>query len=142
MMIKDLMTADVEIVSPEAALREAARKMDEFNVGVLPVCDGERLVGVISDRDIVIRSVSAGQDPNEYLVRDAMTSPVIYCFEDQRVEEVARKMRDQDVRRMPVLNHAKRMVGIISIDDLAAGGYSREGAEILQHTSHNKPKAA
>ncbi|MCM2278516.1 MAG: CBS domain-containing protein [Oligoflexia bacterium] len=124
MNVREIMSSGVEVIGPDATLKEAARKMDEANVGILPVCGQDRLVGIISDRDIVIRSVSAGQDPNEVKVQDAMTSPVIYCFEDQSVSDIARKMRDQDIRRLPVLNRAKRMVGIISMDDILQSGGS------------------
>jgi CBS domain-containing protein len=119
METREVMTATVECVPPTATLQEAATKMRELDVGALPVCEYDRLVGMITDRDITMRSVSEGQDPHLETVRDVMTPQVIYCFADQDVEEVAALMRDRQVRRLPVLNREKRLVGIVSLGDLA-----------------------
>lgn len=119
METRDVMTADVERIPPTATLQEAAMRMQELNVGALPVCDKDRLVGMVTDRDIALRSVARGQDPRQDTVRDVMTPQIIYCFDDQNVEEVAAQMRDHQVRRLPVLNREKRLVGIVSLGDLA-----------------------
>jgi CBS domain-containing protein len=119
METRDVMTADVECIPPTATLQEAAMRMQELNVGALPVCDKDRLVGIVTDRDIALRSVARGQDPRQDTVRDVMTPQIIYCFDDQNVEEVAAQMRDHQVRRLPVLNREKRLVGIVSLGDLA-----------------------
>jgi CBS domain-containing protein len=119
MKLKDIITERVKVIAPDASLRDAARLMRDLDVGMIPVCDGERLVGTITDRDIAVRAVAAGRDPNQTLVRDAKTDDVIYCFEDQEVEEAARLMNERQVRRLPVLSREKRLVGIVSLGDLA-----------------------
>lgn len=119
MKLKEIMTANVDVIAPEATLREAARRMKDLDVGMIPVCDGERLIGMISDRDIAIRAVADGCNPDQTNVRGTMTPEVIYCFEDQDIAEAARLMNDRQVRRLPVLNRNKRLVGIVSLGDLA-----------------------
>ena len=119
MQVKDIMTKPVEVLDPEATLREAALRMKELDVGLIPACDGDRLVGMLSDRDIAIRAVAEGRDPDETRVRDAMTPEIAYIFADQDVEEAARVMHERQVRRLPVLNRDKRLVGIVSLGDVA-----------------------
>jgi CBS domain-containing protein len=99
--------------------REAARLMDELNVGVLPVCDGERLLGIITDRDITVRATAAGRNPETVRVREIMTEDVRWCFEDEAVEDVAQMMGDVQIRRIPVVDRNKRLVGIVALGDLA-----------------------
>lgn len=119
MKISDIMTRDVCIAAAEETVREAAKKMAEIDAGMLPVSENDRLVGMVTDRDIVIRGVAAGKGP-DVKIRDVMTQDVKYCYEDQDTEEVASNMADQQVRRLPVLDHNKRLVGIVSLADLAA----------------------
>jgi CBS domain-containing protein len=119
MQVKMMMTRGVECIDPDACLQEAAQRMRDLDVGALPVCENDRLTGVITDRDITVRSVAAGRDPWNDRVRDAMTPGLVYCFEDQDVAEVARLMAGKQVRRLPVLNRDKRLVGIVSLGDLA-----------------------
>lgn len=119
MQLKDVMTREVEVISPEDSIEEAARKMDRFNVGPLPVCDGQRLVGMVTDRDITVRATAAGKDPRSARVREAMTRDVLYCFDDQDVGEAAELMKTQQIRRLPVLDRSQRLVGIVSVGDLA-----------------------
>jgi CBS domain-containing protein len=121
MQLRDVMTRDVDVVGPEAPIREAAMKMRALDVGPIPVCDGERLVGMLTDRDITVRAVAEGRDPNATPVRDVMTPEVAFCFEDQDVEQAASLMEQRQVRRIPVLNADKRLVGIVSLGDLALG---------------------
>ncbi len=118
MKISKCMTREVQVVTPDQTLRDAARMMAEIDAGVLPVRDGDRLVGMITDRDIAIRAVAEGKSPDTP-VRDAMSREVLYCFDDQELEDVARNMADIKVRRLPVLNRDKRLVGIISLGDLS-----------------------
>src|SRR5438128_1148993 len=99
MKVSDVMTCEVECIPPNASLKEAAAKMKELDVGSLPVCDNDRLVGMITDRDITVRSVSDGHDPQRDRVRDTMTPEVIWCFDDADVSEAANKMRDKQIRR-------------------------------------------
>ncbi|MBI1916179.1 MAG: CBS domain-containing protein [Planctomycetes bacterium] len=120
MKVSDVMTLSVEVVRPDTTIREAADKMKGQDIGVLPVCEDDRVVGIVTDRDIVLRSVSGGHDPRTDLVRHAMTSGVFYCFEDQHPAEAARLMREKEVRRLPVLSRDMRLVGIVSLGDLVA----------------------
>jgi CBS domain-containing protein len=119
MRVYEVMTKNAECTRPDATLVEAAGRMKTLDVGALPVCDADRLVGVLTDRDITLRSVSAGHDPRTERVRDVMTPGVVYCFDDQDVREAAGLMRERQVRRLPVLNRDKRLVGIVSLGDLA-----------------------
>jgi CBS domain-containing protein len=136
MLAQELMTRNVEYTSPEAVLQVAALKMKELDVGVLPVCDEGRLVGMITDRDITLRSVSDGRDPRTDRVRDAMTADVIFCFANQDVSVVAELMRDKQVRRLPVLDEDNRLVGILSLGDLAQqGGNEQLSGRVLEGIS-------
>ena len=119
MKIAECMTADVEIVTPDQPIQEAAQFMLRADAGAMPVGDGDRLVGMVTDRDIAVRGVAAGRGPDTP-VRDVMTEEVIYCFDDDEVEEVALKMSDAQVRRFPVLSRQdNRLVGIVSLADLS-----------------------
>ena len=122
MKIAEIMTRNVRVVSPDRTIQEAARLMDEMNVGVLPVCDGRRLRGMVTDRDIVIRGLANGGDARSMHARDVMSPKILYCTEDQSVEEVLRNMGEQQVRRFPVVNREKRLVGIVSLGDISRNG--------------------
>ena len=102
--LKDIMTRNPEVIAPEAPLQEAARRMKNLDVGPLPVCDGERLVGMLTDRDITIRGVAKGCDPCTTPVREVMTPEVEYCYEDQEVDAAARLMQERQIRRLPIVN--------------------------------------
>jgi CBS domain-containing protein len=119
MKLRDVMTREVEVVHPEASVTEAAEKMRSLDVGPLPVCDGDRLVGMITDRDVTVRATAQGRDPGTVRVREVMTPDVFYCFEDEDVKNAAQIMRDRQVRRLVVLDRDKRLVGIVSLGDLA-----------------------
>lgn len=119
MRISEVMTRGVECARPSATLQEVARRMKVLNVGVMPVCDNDRLVGMVTDRDITVRGTAEGCDPRETYVDDIMTPGIVYCFDDQLVSEATRMMEEKQIRRLPVLNRAKRLVGIVSLGDLA-----------------------
>src|ERR671924_2195453 len=120
MKLSEIMTRDVVMIQPDDSLQSAAKKMRDRNIGFLPVCDGETLIGVLSDRDITIRALADGMDVNIMLGRDLMTTPAIYCYEDQDVSEAARIMEENPIRRLVVLSRAdKRLVGVVSLGDLA-----------------------
>jgi CBS domain-containing protein len=119
MKIKDVMTRNVAVVHPSTTIEEAADLMKTHDVGLLPVCEGDRLVGMLTDRDITVRAVAVGQSPATTLVSDAMTPEVYFVFDDQDVEDAARVMKQQQVRRVVVLDSEKRLVGIASLGDLA-----------------------
>jgi len=147
MQVKDAMTTDVELASPTQTIRQAALLMGECDCGALPVADKDRLVGMITDRDIAIRAVAAGKGPRT-LVREIMSQEVLYCFDDQELDEVASNLADIKVRRLPVMNREKRLVGILSLGDMAcrANGadpaatalksISEPGGEHSQTTAH------
>jgi CBS domain-containing protein len=118
MQVNEAMTNDVKIASPNQSIRDAARLMAEIDAGVLPVGEDDRLVGMITDRDIAIRAVAANKGP-QTPIRKVMSKEVLYCFEDDDVDDVVQNMADIKVRRLPVLNHEKRLVGILSLGDIA-----------------------
>ena len=118
MKIRDVMTCDAKLTSPDDTLRHAAQMMKECDCGVLPVADGDRLVGMITDRDIAVRCIAEGKGPNT-TVREGMTQEVLYCFDDEDLQHVCQNMADIQVRRLPVLSRDKRLVGIVSLGDLA-----------------------
>jgi CBS domain-containing protein len=110
--------------------------MDALKVGPLPVCDGDRLGGMLTDRDITVRATAAGLDPKTTRVRDVMTDEVLYCFEDQNTDEAARIMAEQQIRRLVILNRDKRLVGIVSLGDVAVQtGDDRLSGEVLERVS-------
>jgi CBS domain-containing protein len=120
MQLKDVMTTKVQLADPAIKLKEAASMMRDGDFGLLPVGANDRLVGTITDRDIAVRAVAEGKDPNTTTVGDVMSEGIRYCFEDQPVEEAARMMAQAQVRRLPVLNRDKRLVGIVALADIAA----------------------
>jgi CBS domain-containing protein len=137
MQLKDIMTPKPECIRPDATLQEAAQKMRVLDVGPLPVCgENDRLAGMITDRDIVVRAVAEGKDPKSTTVREAMTEEIIYGFEDQDVDDAARVMEQKQIRRLVVLNRDKRLVGIVSLGDLAVETGPRPTAgEVLREVS-------
>ncbi len=136
MQLREVMTRNPEVVPPTATLEEAARKMDQLDVGPLPVCEGDRLIGLVTDRDITVRATSAGKDPRSTPIAEAMSKDLVYCFEDQDVRDAARIMEDQQIRRVPVLNREHRLVGIVSLGDLATTGRDdRMTGEVLERVS-------
>jgi CBS domain-containing protein len=117
MKVSKYMTRNVQLVTPTQSIRDAAKIMAELDAGALPVQQDDRLVGMITDRDIAVRAIAEGKSPDTP-VRDVMSEEVLYCFDDQEVKEIARNMGDVKVRRLPVVNRDKRLVGIISLSDL------------------------
>src|SRR3954449_6179846 len=136
MLLKEIMTPNVEVVSPGETLEQAARKMADLDVGPMPVCEGNRVVGTLTDRDITVRATAAGCDPKTTLVGDAMSQDIISCYEDQDVQEAARLMKEKQIRRLLILNRANELVGIVSLGDLAteAGDQGQPG-EVLKKVS-------
>jgi CBS domain-containing protein len=118
-IVNEIMSTEVQVIEPEATLRRAAQMMQQLDVGALPVCRGNKLLGMVTDRDITIRGVAAGLAPESARVSDVMTADLQFCTEDQDTEEVMRTMGEAQVRRLPVVNMEKELVGIVSIGDLA-----------------------
>jgi CBS domain-containing protein len=138
--VADVMTRDARLTAPDETVQEAAAAMAQADLGVLPVGEDDRIVGMLTDRDVAVRVAAAGEDPAKAKVREAMTPGVEYCFEDEAVEDIAGRMAALKVRRLPVLNRAKRLVGVVALGDLATdrqagaalagralGGVAREG---------------
>ena len=119
MNISEVMTRDVQVASPDDVLQKAAQLMEQNDFGMLPIGENNRLVGMLSDRDITIRAVARGVSPDSGKVRDIMSAEVKYVYDDDTVEDAARSMSDLQVRRLPVLDRDKRLVGIVSLGDLA-----------------------
>jgi CBS domain-containing protein len=118
--IQDIMTRDVQTISPQETVQRAAQLMDELNVGAIPVTDGDKLVGMITDRDITVRSVAAGQAPGSTKVEDVMSTDVRTCTSSQSVDEVLGQMGDVQIRRIPVLDEqSQQVIGIVSLGDVA-----------------------
>jgi CBS domain-containing protein len=119
MQISEIMSRDVVIVSPSDSFQMVAQKMAEIDSGIMPVGEKDRLVGIVTDRDIVLRAVAKGKTPGKSTARDVMSPDIKYCYEDETLEDAARNMSTLQVKRLPVLNREKRLVGIVSLGDLA-----------------------
>ncbi len=131
MKVREAMTRDVRLVRPDQTIREAAHLMAELDIGCLPVEENDKMVGMITDRDIAVRAISEGRGP-QTLIRDVMSTDVKYCYDDQSVDEITRNMANIRVRRLPVVNRSKRLVGILSLGDLAIDeGVQDEAGEAL-----------
>jgi len=130
MKVSECMTCDVRVANPGETVQAAARMMAQIDAGILPVCENDRLIGMITDRDIAIRAVGHGWAPDTN-VRDVMSDEVRYCYDDDDVGDILYNMEELQLRRMPVLNHDKRLVGIISISDFATHGITTRTGETL-----------
>jgi CBS domain-containing protein len=136
MKLLEIMTKDVEIIHPEDNLQTAAKKMRDRDIGFLPVCEGDNVVGVLSDRDIILRSMTKGMDPKKTTVQALVSSPPIYCFEDQDVNEAVRLMHDNQIRRLIILNRDNRkLTGVVSLGDLAMNIDGEVTGEVLHGVS-------
>jgi CBS domain-containing protein len=136
MKIAEIMTPDPEIIRPDTVLKQAAETMKNLDVGLLPVCDGQRLVGMLSDRDITIRATAAGLDPAKTRADQVMTKDVFYCFEDKAVEEAVRVMEEKQIRRLPIVNRDKKLVGVVSLGDIAVrAGDPKLAGKAAKHVS-------
>ena len=133
--LKDLMSRDVKVISPDMTIRDAAKKMRDGDFGMMPVGEDDRLIGTISDRDIAIRAVAEGKDAATS-VRDVMSEGVAWAYEDDSVEEAAKIMSERQVRRLPVVDRNKRLVGIVALGDFAVESSEiRPAAQALSEIS-------
>ena len=124
MKVSECMTREVTTIAPDRTIRDAARLMSDRDIGAIPVGDNDRLVGMITDRDIAVRAIGRGKGPDT-LIREVMTDEVLYCFEDEELNHVARNMGDIQVRRLPVMDRQKRLVGIVALGYIANGATSK-----------------
>ena len=131
MKIREAMTSDVRTVGLDSTIREAARLMAETDVGALPVAAGDRLAGMVTDRDIAVRAIAIGKGP-ETTVGEVMTNEVLYCFDDDDIADVCENMADMQIRRLPVVNADKRLVGIVSLADIADASRAQVAGEVLE----------
>jgi CBS domain-containing protein len=130
MKISECMTREVRIVDPGETVQDAAQTMADIDAGFLPVGEDDRLIGIITDRDITIRAVAAGREPDAR-VRDVMSAEVRYCYADDDVEDILNTMAELQIRRLPVVDRDKRLVGVVSISDLAGNGEAAQVGEVL-----------
>jgi CBS domain-containing protein len=135
MKIREIMTPDAQCVRPDETLVDAASLMRQLDVGVLPVCDGDEVVGIITDRDIAIRAVADSRHPATTMVREIMTPGTITVFDDQEVDEVVHILEQHQIRRAPVLSRDDRLVGIVSLGDIAVDASAAVSGEALKRVS-------
>ena len=137
MNIREVMSRDVKIASPEDTLQHAAQLMKDIDAGALPVGENDRLVGMLTDRDIAIRAVAKGKAPDKCQVREVMSPDIKYVYDDDSLEDAARKMGELQLRRLPVLNREKRLVGIVSLGDVALKKKSSAGDALKDVSRHS-----
>lgn len=134
MKVSDVMSRDVRVIGPDDTVQQAAVEMGRIDAGILPIAENDRLVGMLTDRDIAIRVVGQGRGPDTK-VREVMTREVLYCYDDEAVSHVSQNMAEQQVRRLPVVDRAKRLVGIVSLGDIAARQDPEKTGEALRGVS-------
>jgi CBS domain-containing protein len=132
MKTQEIMTRKVQVAEPTLPIAKAAQKMRDLNIGFLPICENDKLIGTLTDRDITIQSVAQGRDPRLASVREIMSQQVFYCYEDDDIEHAAEHMKEREVRRLVILNREKRLVGVLSLGDIArASGEQQLAGETL-----------
>jgi CBS domain-containing protein len=135
MIVRDVMTVAVKMARPDTALVDIAKLMRDEDIGAVPVVENEKLIGMVTDRDIVVRAVAEGREPERTTARTVMSLRMMYCFADQNVEEVLQNMGDLQVRRLAVVDRDKRLVGVVSIGDLSHGARPDQAGESLSQIS-------
>lgn len=142
MLVKDVMTAKVEWIQPTMTIKEVARLMKDKNIGCVPVGENDRVIGMITDRDLVVRGVAEGADPESATARQVMSKGVTWCFDDQSLDEAAQLMDERQIHHLPVMNREKRMVGILCLADLALKGPPEVVRDVFRLTSRDASKHA
>lgn len=144
MKIREIMSPDVRIASPQDTLQRAAQLMEEMDCGILPVGEGDRLVGMVSDRDITLRAVARGKAPDKCTVGEVMSRDIKYIYDDETLEDATRNMGDLQIRRLPVLDRKKRLVGIVSLGDIALKQTANAGKALknVSEPAGHSPTAA
>jgi len=138
MRVKEIMSRDIKLIHPSAHLADAAKLMREKDIGMIPVGEDDRLEGVITDRDIIIRALANGKSLEELTIKEVMTPKCHTCFEDDTIEEASRHMSKDQIRRLAVLDKSNHVVGIISLGDISAKGSDKEAARALHSISETK----
>jgi len=133
-LVREIMTGDVQLLSPQDSIQDAAQRMRDGDFGSLPVAQGDRLVGYVTDRDIVVRAL-ADCRASDARVEDVMTDRILYCFDDENVNDAAANMAENQVRRLPVLNREKRLVGIVALGDIAVKASDKPAEDALEGVS-------
>jgi CBS domain-containing protein len=131
------MHAGVTCVGPDTPLAELARMMRDEDIGAIPICDNDRLVGMVTDRDITCRGLADGRDVNGLCARDVMSKPIIYCMAEEEVEDAVRLMEERQIRRLPVINDQKRMVGMLALGDIASCTNMSLSGEVLSRVAEH-----
>ena len=131
MKVREAMHRGAQWVSPETTVPELARLMREHDIGAIPIGDDDRLIGMVTDRDIVCRALADGRDPRTVTARQIMTPGIVFCRDDEELDDAARIMEQKQIRRLPVIDGNKRMVGVLSLGDLAESGSRDLGGEVL-----------
>ena len=142
MFARDVMTPEAEWIAPDLSLAEVGRIMRDKCIGCLPVGENDRLIGIITDRDLACRAVADGLDPTTTQARQVMTQGITWCFEDQSLDDIAQMMEQKQIHHLPVLNSQKRMVGIVSLSDLALRGTSGAADEVARLASRDTQRHA
>lgn len=144
--IKDVMSANFKFMAPESPISQVAQQMRDMDCGFMPLAENDKMIGMITDRDITVRAIAEGKDPANTPARDVMTAKTYYCYDDQDIEEVCNNMGEIQVRRLPVVNREKRLVGIVSMGDLAQSAsrpnVGQTQQQITAGVAQNKQKAA
>ena len=135
MKLKDIMTTDVLVVSPESNVVEAARLMERHGFGSVPVCDGGKILGIVTDRDLCLRVVGGGLNPNNCKVSEVMNGPIVWCYDDTEVDEATRLMETRQIRRLVVVDRDKKLVGVVALGDVATRANERIAGEALEKIS-------
>ena len=136
MLLREMMTANIEEIAADATLMQAAEKMKRLNIGAIPVRENDRLVGMITDRDIAVRAVAEGRDPKEVPVSEAMSRDICFCYEDETVESAAKVMEEKQIRRLAVFDRSERAIGMVSLGDLAVRNHDNQlSGQVLERVS-------
>src|SRR2546429_4045995 len=136
MLLKEVMTRSIEEIGPDTSLKDAAQKMKSLDIGALPVCENDKLIGMLTDRDIAVRAVADGKDPAQACARDAMSSGAVWCYEDDDIRDAARIMEQRQIRRLVVFDRNKRAVGMVSLGDIATRLRDEQlSADVLEQVS-------
>lgn len=140
--IRDIMTPSVDVVSLCATTADVARKMKDLDVGAIPVCDGDNLLGMVTDRDLVLRVMANGHNPMEITVGETMTPGLYFCYDDEEVETAAALMSEKQIRRLPILSRTQRLVGIVSLGDLAVDALTTQTSGAVLHNVSDPSQSA